>query len=86
MARNYTTTTNPKVPEAPRSETDAAKVGDNDRQASDVLAATQTALTLKAPGFSEEDSSARTGCNPNVAAWFESIDDDSLYLSVLVLG
>jgi hypothetical protein len=27
-----------------------------------------------------------TGCNPNVAAWFESIDDDSLYLSVLVLG
>ena len=57
MARNYATTTNPKVPEAPRSETDAAKVGDNDRQASDVLAATQTALTLKAPGFSEEDSS-----------------------------
>ena len=25
-------------------------------------------------------------CNPNVAAWFEAIDDDSLYLSVLVLG
>ena len=27
-----------------------------------------------------------TGCDPNVAAWFESTDDDSLYLSVLVLG
>ena len=25
-------------------------------------------------------------CNPNVAAWFEAIDDNSLYLSVLVLG
>ena len=25
-------------------------------------------------------------CNPNVTAWFEPIDDDSLYLSVLVLG
>ena len=27
-----------------------------------------------------------TGCNPNVAAWFEATDDDTLYLSVLVLG
>ena len=25
-------------------------------------------------------------CNPNVTAWFEAVDDDSLYLSVLVLG
>lgn len=25
-------------------------------------------------------------CNPHVAAWYESIDDESVYLSVLVLG
>ncbi|MSO93054.1 MAG: type II toxin-antitoxin system VapC family toxin [Rhodospirillales bacterium] len=25
-------------------------------------------------------------CDPHVAAWYESIDDESLYLSVLVLG
>lgn len=25
-------------------------------------------------------------CNPHVAAWFETIDDASIYLSVLVLG
>lgn len=25
-------------------------------------------------------------CDPNVAAWYASIDDDDLYLSVLVLG
>ncbi len=25
-------------------------------------------------------------CNPNVAAWFETVGDDSLYLSVLILG
>ncbi len=25
-------------------------------------------------------------CNPNVAAWFETVGDGSLYLSVLVLG
>ena len=25
-------------------------------------------------------------CNSNVTAWFEAVDDDSLYLSVLVLG
>ncbi|MGI8525573.1 MAG: type II toxin-antitoxin system VapC family toxin [Pseudolabrys sp.] len=25
-------------------------------------------------------------CNPNVAAWYESIDDGDIYLSVLVLG
>ena len=25
-------------------------------------------------------------CDPNVAAWFDSIDDNELYLSVLVLG
>lgn len=25
-------------------------------------------------------------CNPNVASWYERISDDSLYLSVLVLG
>lgn len=25
-------------------------------------------------------------CDPRVAAWYESIDDDALYLSVLVLG
>ena len=25
-------------------------------------------------------------CNRNVTAWFEAVDDDSLYLSVLVLG
>ena len=27
-----------------------------------------------------------SGCNPNVARWYEKIDDASLYLSVLVLG
>ena len=26
------------------------------------------------------------GCNTNVTAWFDTIDDESLYLSVLVLG
>ena len=26
------------------------------------------------------------GCDPNVAAWFQALDDNSLYLSVLVLG
>jgi predicted nucleic acid-binding protein len=25
-------------------------------------------------------------CNPRVAAWYDSIDDESIYLSVLVLG
>ncbi len=25
-------------------------------------------------------------CDPNVAAWYEAIDDDDLYLSVLILG
>jgi predicted nucleic acid-binding protein len=25
-------------------------------------------------------------CHPNVAAWFDSIEDDDIYLSVLVLG
>lgn len=25
-------------------------------------------------------------CDPNVARWYESLDDDDLYLSVLVLG
>jgi hypothetical protein len=25
-------------------------------------------------------------CNPNVASWYEEIEDESLYLSVLVLG
>jgi toxin FitB len=25
-------------------------------------------------------------CNPNVASWFATIDDDALYLSVLVVG
>ena len=25
-------------------------------------------------------------CDPNVARWYESLEDDSLYLSVLVLG
>ena len=27
-----------------------------------------------------------SGCNPNVANWYEKIEDASLYLSVLVLG
>jgi hypothetical protein len=86
MARNCATTTNPKVPEAPRSETDAAKVGDNDRQASDVLAATQTALTLKAPGFSEEDSSALK--NASVARYreFAPVDATEKILASLSVG
>jgi predicted nucleic acid-binding protein len=31
-------------------------------------------------------SEVRKGCNPRVAAWYGSIDDESIYLSALVLG
>ena len=86
MARNCATTTNPKVPEAPCSETDAAKVGDNDRQASDVLAATQTALTLKALGFSEEDSSALKSASVARYREFAPVDATEKILASLSVG
>ena len=86
MARNNKTTTNPKVPEAPCAETDAAKVGDNDRQASDVLAATQTALTLKALGFSEEDSAALKSASVARYREFAPVDATEKILASLSVG
>lgn len=55
MAKTLETINTPQVPEAPRSETGVKKVGDNDRIASDMLAAMQTAESLNTSGFSSED-------------------------------
>ena len=86
MTNRTNNTVETKTPEAPRSETDAPKVGDNDRQASDVLAATQTAQTLKAPGFSEEDSSILKSASVARYREFAPVDATEKMLASLCVG
>ena len=86
MAKTEKNTTTPQVPEAPRSETGVKKVGDNDRIASDVLAAMQTAASLSTPGFSREDGATLKTASVARYREFATVDATERVLATLSVG
>ena len=76
MARTEKDTVQTEVPEAPgSSETDLVKAADVNEQASDTLAAVQTALSLNTSGFSDDES--RTLKKASVARYREFAPADA---------
>lgn len=75
MAKTEKDAVQTQVPEAPSSETDLVKAADVNEQASDALAAVQTALSLNTSGFSDEES--RTLKKASVARYREFAPADA---------
>jgi hypothetical protein len=75
MAKTVKDTVQTQAPEAPSSETDLVKAADVNEQASDTLAAVQTALSLNTSGFSDEES--RTLKKASVARYREFAPADA---------
>jgi len=86
MTKPINSTVETKTSEAPRSETDVAKVADNDRQASDALAAIQTAFSLDTSGLSEEESSLLKRASVARYREFAPVDATERVLATLSVG
>ena len=75
-----------KTPKASGSETDVAKVADNDRKASDTLAVVQSALSLNTSSFSPEDGSLLKKAAAARYREFAALDATDRNLASLIVG
>jgi hypothetical protein len=86
MAKTEKDTVETQAPEAPSSETDLVKAADVNEQASDTLAAIQTALSLNTSGFSDEESGALKKASVARYREFAAVDATDRVLATLSVG